>query len=100
MAWITAAITAVQRGKDTTVAGLKGDTTGAIVNGVAVGGKIAEAIFKAKMSDAFKKTAEAAAKKMGLPTPTFILDATSLAIVIVGLLNGFGDRIDTRRSGG
>jgi EspA/EspE family len=91
MAWITAAVTGVQRGKDTVTYGLKGDWAGSLVNGLALGGKVAEALFKRQASDAFKKSTEAAAKKMGMPTPTYIIDAMMLAINLVALLNGFGD---------
>jgi hypothetical protein len=91
MAWITAAVTGVQRGKDTVTFGLKGDWAGSLVNGLALGGKVAEALFKRQASDAFKKSTEAAAKKIGLPTPTYIIDAMMLAINLVALLNGFGD---------
>lgn len=91
MAWITAAVTGVQRGKDSVTYGLKGDWAGSLVNGLALGGKVAEALFKRQASEAFKKATEAAAKKAGLPTPTYIIDAMMLAINLVALLNGFGD---------
>lgn len=91
MAWITAAVTGVQRGKDSVTYGLKGDWAGSLVNGLALGGKVAEALFKRQASEAFKKATEAAAKKVGLPTPTYIIDAMMLAINLVALLNGFGD---------
>jgi hypothetical protein len=91
MAWISAAVTGVQRGKDSVTYGLKGDWAGSLVNGLALGGKVAEALFKRQASEGFKKAAEAAAKKVGMPTPVYILDAMMLAINLVGLLNGFGD---------
>lgn len=89
MAWITAAITAGQRAKDVTASGFKEDWACVAVNAAAVGGKIAEAVFKSKMSEAFKKSTEAAAKDMGLPTPTYILDVMGVVLVCVSFLNGF-----------
>jgi hypothetical protein len=91
MAWISAAVTGVQRGKDSVTYGLKGDWAGSLVNGLALGGKVAEALFKRQASEAFKKAAEAAAKKVGMPTPVYVIDAMMLAINLVALLNGFGD---------
>jgi uncharacterized protein YukE len=91
MAWLSAAVTGVQRGKDSVTYGLKGDWAGSLVNGLALGGKVAEALFKKQSSEAFKKATDAAAKKVGMPTPVYIIDAMMLAINLVALLNGFGD---------